>query len=101
MLSRATLTSLSLALLMSGCASTLVGNDVIVQRTAFALGVSAADITISNRGDEGGSTRYQARTRSGQEFNCSLGVVVSVLGRQVTDAVCNKKGEPPRNPLLR
>lgn len=90
-----------LALATAGCASTLIGDDVIAERTSFALGLNKSDFTISNRSDDGGSTRYQVRTKTGQEFNCSVGVTVSVLGRQVTDALCSKKGEPARNPLLR
>ncbi len=90
-----------LALATAGCASTLIGDDVIADRTASALGMNKSDFTIGSRSDDGSSTRYQVRTRTGQEFNCSVGVTVSVLGRQVTDALCSKKGEPARNPLLR
>ena len=94
-------TILAAAAAAAGCASTLVSDDAIVERTAFALGLNRTDFTISSRSDDGASTRYNVRTKTGQEFNCSLGVVVSVLGRQVTDPVCNRKGETPRNPLLR
>jgi hypothetical protein len=85
----------------AGCASTMVSNDMLADRAAFALGLSKADITVSNRSDEGTSTRYQVRTKSGQEHHCTVGLGLSVLGRQVSDALCSKKGEPARNPLLR
>jgi hypothetical protein len=101
MTSRQALVLSTVVLTVSGCASALVSDDAIAERTAFALGLSRADFTISNRSDEGASTRYVARTKTGQEFNCTVGVSVSVLGRQVTDAICNRKGEPSRNPLLR
>jgi len=89
------------ALTVSGCASLIVSDDAIVERTAFALGLNKGDFTISNRVDDGASARYAVRTRTGQEFNCFLGGTMSVLGRQVTDAVCTKKGEASKNPLLR
>lgn len=85
----------------TGCASALINEDALAERAAFALGMKASDLTISSRSDEGASTRYQVRSHSGQEFNCSIGVTVSVLGRQVTDAICSKRGAAQRNPLLR
>lgn len=89
------------ALTVSGCASLIVSDDAIVERTAFALGLNKGEFTISNRVDDGASARYTVRTRTGQEFNCFLGGTMSILGRQVTDAVCTKKGEVGKNPLLR
>lgn len=86
---------------LSACASVIVSDDAIVERTAFALGLNKADFTISNRVDDGASARYAVRTRTGQEFNCFLGGTMSILGRQVTDAICTKKGEVGKNPLLR
>lgn len=91
----------ALALLLGGCASVLISQDHLQQRTATALGLDAGEFTISNRSDEGGTTRYQVRTRAGQTYFCSVGVAASVLGRTVTDALCTRKGEALRNPLLR
>jgi hypothetical protein len=90
-----------LALAAAGCASTMVSDEAIVDRTAFALGLNKGDFAISNRSNEGGSSRYAVRTKKGEDYNCSLGVVPSVVGAQVTDAICTKKGEPAKNPLLR
>lgn len=87
--------------LSAGCASLAVTDDAIVDRTAFALGLGKSDFTISNRTDEGTTTRYSVRTKTGQDYNCFLGGSFSVLGRSVSEAICSKKGEPPRNPLLR
>lgn len=89
------------AALNAGCASIAVSDEAIVDRTAFALGLGKSDFTISNRTDEGTTTRYSVRTKAGQDYNCFVGGSISVLGRSVSEAVCSKKGEPPRNPLLR
>lgn len=89
------------ALFASGCASFIVSDEAIVDRTAFALGLNKGDITVSNRVDDGAAARYSVRTRTGQEFNCFLGGTVGILGRSVTDAVCTKKGEASKNPLVR
>ncbi|WNB75495.1 hypothetical protein [Methylomonas koyamae] len=40
------------------------------------------------------------KTDSGQQYNCYVGGSISVLGRMVSEAICSKKGEPARNPLL-
>ena len=76
-------------------------DEAIVDRTAFALGLDKAAFTISGRVDEGTTTRYAVRTRSGQDYNCFVGGSFSVLGRSVSEAICTKKGEVARNPLLR
>lgn len=84
-----------------GCASVAVSNDALVDRTAFALGLAKSDFTISQRVDEGTTTRYQVRTKTGQEFNCFVGGSISVIGPSVSEAICARKGETARNPLLR
>ncbi|MFT3664070.1 hypothetical protein [Piscinibacter sp.] len=89
------------ALAAAGCASIAVTDDALVDRTAFALGLAKGDFTISNRSDEGTTTRYSVRTKAGQDFNCFVGGSISVLGRSVSEAICTKKGETMRNPLLR
>jgi hypothetical protein len=93
--------SLLLALAAAGCASLAVTDDAVVDRTAHALGLDRGDFAISNRRDEGTTTRYSVRTKSGQEYNCTIGGSFSVIGRSVSDALCSKKGEPAKNPLLR
>jgi hypothetical protein len=89
------------AAMIAGCASFTVTDEAIVDRTAFALGLNKGDFTVSNRTNEGVSTRYAVRTKSGQEYQCVIGGSLSVLGRQASEALCSKKGEPMRNPLLR
>ncbi len=85
----------------TGCASIAVTDEALVDRTAFALGLAKGDFTISNRVDEGTTTRYSVKSKSGQEFNCFVGGSIGVLGRVVSEAICTKKGEVARNPLLR
>ena len=97
---RPAIASLLILVLVAGCASIAVTDQAIVDRTAFALGLDKTDFTISNRVDEGTTTRYQVRTKSGLEHSCFVGGSFNVLGRSVSEAVCSKKGEAPRNPLL-
>ena len=85
----------------TGCASLAVTDEALVERTAFALGLAKGDFTISNRVDDGTTTRYSVKAKSGQEFNCFVGGSIGVLGRVVSEAICTKKGEVARNPLLR
>lgn len=85
----------------AGCASIAVTDDAIVDRAAAALGLNKGEFTVSNRTDEGTTTRFQVRTKTGQEYHCFVGGSISVLGRSVSEAICNKRGEPARNPLLR
>lgn len=89
------------ALAATGCASLAVTDDAIVERTAFALGLQKNEFTISQRQDDGTTTRYLVKTKSGQDYNCFVGGSFSVLGRSVSEAICTKKGEPMKNPLLR
>jgi hypothetical protein len=92
---------LAAAVISTGCASVAVTDDAIVDRTAFALGLDKGDFTISNRVNDGTTTRYAVKAKSGQEFNCFVGGSISVLGRMVSEAICTKKGEVAKNPLLR
>lgn len=100
-LSLTALAAMTAAVFAAGCASIAVTDEALVDRTAFALGLAKGDFTISNRTDEGTTTRYSVRSKAGQEFNCFVGGSISVLGRTVSEAVCTKKGEVARNPLLR
>lgn len=89
------------ALSAAGCASVAVTDQAIVDRTAFALGLDKTAFTISNRVDEGTTTRYAVKTKAGQDYNCFVGGSFSVVGRSVSEAICTRKGEPMKNPLLR
>jgi hypothetical protein len=89
------------SLTAAGCASVAVTHDAIVDRTATALGLARSDFSVSQRVDEGTTTRYAVRTKGGQAYNCFVGGSFNVLGRSVSDAVCTKAGEAMKNPLLK
>jgi hypothetical protein len=86
--------------LLSGCASVAVSSSAIEERTAMALGLPVGSFTISERKDDGVRTQYQVQTKSGQRHSCYVTGTFSVTGRIVSDAICNKPGEAPKNPLL-
>ncbi len=75
----------------AGCASFTVTDDALVQRTAAATGMPAGTFTISDRSDEGVTTRYVAKGKKGT-FNCYVTGTVSHLGRTVSDAMCTAAG---------
>jgi hypothetical protein len=83
-----------------GCASMAVTEDALIDRTAFALGLDKGKFTISNRVDDGTTTRYSV-TADKQQYKCFVGGSISVIGRVVSEAICTKKGEVAKNPLLR
>ena len=105
-MNRMVLMGLASATLASGCASmvgasTVITNDKLVERTAFALGLDAAGITILDRHDEGVMSRYRARTAAGKDYNCSISGIRAPMMASVTDATCNEVGKAPGNPPLR
>jgi len=79
--------------LVAGCASVAVTNDAIEKNTAFALGIEKGTFTISNREDDGIKTTYLATTNAGKKYTCYVTGTVSVVGRVVSDAVCNQVGK--------
>jgi len=88
------------ATVVTGCASVAVTSETLEDRTAFALGLDKGDFTISNRTDSGVDTNYIVKTKKGQEYRCYVSGTISIMGRTVSDAICNKKGQPARNALL-
>lgn len=98
---------------LAGCASVAVTEDALVQRTSFALGVSADHFTISNRVDSGVRTDYDVHTQAGKDYACYVTGTVSVTGRTVSDAICKarqgtaqasqstKESDSPCNDLLK
>lgn len=91
---------IAVAPLLVGCASVAVTADLIEQRTAFALGMERGNFTVSNRQDDGLRTQDAATTETGQRHNCYVEGSVGITGRVVSDAICSKPGEAPKNPLL-
>lgn len=96
-----TFTACLAAIAITGCASVAVTDDALVTRTAFALGLERDSFTIENRVDDGHTTRYSVRTKQGVQHNCFVGGAIGITGRVVSEAICSKKGEAPKNPLLR
>ena len=74
-----------------------VSKEKLQDRTAFALGLENGDFTLFDIKKEGFETRYVVKTKSGDEYRCYVG---SAFFAGVSDAVCSKKGEPAKNPLL-
>lgn len=89
------------SLVLTGCASLSITDDKIAERTALALGLNAGSFTVHDRQDEATSTRYLVKTKGGEQYNCTVGGFISLFGRVVSDAICTKRGEPARNPLIR
>lgn len=83
-------TLLAAAALAGGCASTAVTDDAIVTNTSRALGLPPAAFTISNRADSGVQTTFIAKTDGGRTYNCYVEGSVSVIGRVVSDAICQE-----------
>ncbi len=82
--------------LVTGCASVAVSNDAIEKNTAFALGIEKGSFTISDREDDGVKSSYSVKTNSGKKYSCYVTGTVSVMGRVVSDAVCNEVGKPAK-----
>ena len=83
-----------LAGLVTGCASVAVTNDAIEKNTAFTLGLEKGTFTISNRENDGVKSTYLVNTNAGKKYTCYVTGTVSVVGRVVSDAVCNEVGKP-------
>lgn len=84
------------AALAAGCASVAVSNDAIEQNTATALGIPKGTFTISDRVDDGIKSTYAVKTNSGKKYSCYVTGTVTVLGRDVSDAMCNEAGKPAK-----
>ena len=82
--------------LVTGCASVAVSNDAIEKNTAFALGIEKGTFTISNRENDGVKSTYLVNTNAGKKYTCYVTGTVSVVGRVVSDAVCNEVGKPAK-----
>ena len=85
-----------LAGLVTGCASVAVTNDAIEKNTAFTLGLEKGTFTISNRENDGVKSTYLVNTNAGKKYTCYVTGTVSVVGRVVSDAVCNEVGKPAK-----
>ena len=84
------------ALVSAGCASKMLTDDRLRDHTAPLVGVSAADVTISNRTEQGTNPYYTAKTKAGAEFTCSINGGGALAMGMVQGAQCTKKAEAPK-----
>lgn len=82
----------AVVVLSTGCASQLLSDDRLTSNTAQALGVPAGDVTVSNRQEQGTNTTYNAKTRAGVEYSCSVNGGGILAAGMVQGAQCAKKG---------
>lgn len=81
-----------LALLISGCSSVSVKNDDLESRTSVALNLPKGSFTISDRVDSGVRTDYTV-TAGKSRYACYVTGSISVMGRNVSDAICTGSGK--------
>lgn len=94
------LTIVVLILALSGCAlvrTNKLSDDVLTQRTGFALGLDKSEFTISNRQEPNKSSEvyYLVTTKSGKKFNCYVAAGFTSIvtpGSDASDAVCSEIG---------
>lgn len=82
--------SMVLCALIGGCASVAVTSNTLEDRTALALGLNKGDFTIINRQDSGVRSDYTVQTKTGAQYSCYVTGAVSIVGRSVSDAICNQ-----------
>ena len=89
-----------LTLALGGCAlvkTNKLTDDVLTQRTGFALGLDKSEFTISNRQEPNKSSEvyYLVTTKSGKKFNCYVAAGFTSIvtpGSDASDAVCSEIG---------
>ena len=82
--------------LLSSCASVAVQDNAIETNTASSLGLEKGTFKISDRQDDGIKTTYTVQTNSGKKYSCYVTGTISVVGRTVSDAVCQEIGKPAK-----
>lgn len=96
-----TLSTLAVVAACAGCASQMLSDDRLRSHTAPLVGVSAGELTILNRSEQGTNTYYTVRTTVGAEYQCSInggGVLAAgmVQGGQCTKIEVAKPASLPR-----
>jgi hypothetical protein len=87
---------------LTGCAlvqTNKLPDDVLIQRTGFALGLDKSEFTISNRQEPNKSSEvyYLVTTKSGRKFNCYVAAGFTSIvtpNSDASDAVCSEIGKP-------
>ncbi|AZN36219.1 hypothetical protein [Iodobacter ciconiae] len=80
------------SILLVGCASIAVTDDAIVKNTSMAIGLEKNAFTISDRENDGITTTYKVKTKAGENYSCYVTGVISMIGRNVSDAMCTEMG---------
>lgn len=75
--------------------------ELIMENTAFSLGLEEGQFSIFNLKTQGVKTTYQVNAQSGKEYSCYVTGINMPTGPVVSDAMCHEKGKPFQNPLLR
>ncbi len=88
--------SVLFAVIVVGCASTILSNERIRDNTAGILGLTPDQITIENRRSEVTNTYYVAKTRSGDEYACVINGGTILAFGMTNPPVCNKKSAGPK-----
>lgn len=89
-----------LTVALAGCAlvkTNKLSDDVLTQRTGFALGLDKSEFTISNRQEPNKSSEvyYSVTTKSGKKFNCYVAAGFTSIvtpNSDASDAVCSEVG---------
>lgn len=83
---------ISMVAILSACSSVSVKNDDLESRTSTALNLPKGSFTISNRVDSGVRTDYTV-TAGKSKYACYVTGSISVMGRNVSDAICTGSGK--------
>lgn len=89
-----------LTLALAGCAlvkTNKLSDDVLMQRTGFALGLDKSEFTISNRQEPNKSSEvyYLVTTKAGKKFNCYVAAGFTSIvtpDSDASDAICSEIG---------
>ncbi len=91
----------SLVLTLASCAlvqTNKISDDVLTQRTGFALGLDKSEFTISNRQEPNKNSEiyYLVNTKSGKKYNCYVAAGFTSIvtpSTDASDAVCVEIGK--------
>jgi len=79
-----------------------VDNDTLARKTAYAIGVTQSEFTISGQSREGETTYYTATTKAGKLYSCFVTKThdpmrtTTMTNWVISDAKCTQmKGNKP------
>jgi len=83
--------------LLAGCASQMLSDDRLRANTAGILGVSADQISISDRVEQVPNTYYTAAIKDGRKFSCTINGGGILAAGMTNPPACAPKGQPIKN----